>query len=61
MTLEEINQLAVKFNVNCSIAEGRYNEPKYVFAALLTLLDVLKENEQNKCMKQIEEALSCRD
>jgi hypothetical protein len=61
MTLEKINQIAVKFNKNCSIAEGRYDEPKYVFAALLTLLEVLEENEQKKHMKQIEEALSHRD
>lgn len=61
MTNEKINEIAIKFNEYCSVAEERYDEPKYVFAALLTLLEVLEENEQKKRMKQIEEALSRRD
>ena len=43
MTNEQINEIAVKFNSYCCVAEERYDKPKYVFAALLTLIDVLSE------------------
>ena len=58
MTNEKINEIAIKFNRYCGIAEERYDESKYVFAALLTLLEVIEENEYKKSMKCIEEALS---
>ena len=45
MTHEKIEKIASKFNGYCSIAEERYDEPKYVFAALLTMLDFLEEKE----------------
>ena len=58
MPLEKINKIAEKFNMYCSVAEGRYEEPKYVFAALLTILEVLEENEYKERMKCLEEKLS---
>lgn len=61
MTKEKIDELAKRFSENCGIAEERYDEPKYVFAALLTLLEVLEEKECKERMKRIEEALSRRD
>lgn len=50
MTNEKINEIAVKFNSYCCVAEERYDEPKYVFAALLTLIDVfLSEGSGKQC------------
>ena len=43
MTNEQINEIAIKFNRYCGVAGERYDEPKYVFAALLTLIDILRE------------------
>lgn len=58
MTNEKINEIATKFNRYCGVAEARYDEPKYVFAALLTLLEILEIKEYEERMKSIEEALS---
>ena len=45
MTNEKIEKIAIKFNRYCGVAEERYDGPKYVFAALLTILDFLEEKE----------------
>ena len=45
MTNEKINEIAIKFNRYCGVAKERYDEPKYVFAALLTMLDILDGKE----------------
>lgn len=44
MTDQKVDEIAIKFNKYCREAEERYDEPKHVFAALLTLLDVLEGN-----------------
>ena len=43
LTKEKIEQLAQKFNKNYRIASQRYDEPKYVFAALITMVEYLEE------------------
>ena len=42
LTKEKIEQLAQKFNKNYRIASQRYDEPKYVFAALITMVEYLE-------------------
>lgn len=43
MTKERIDELAKRFSENCGIASERYDEPKYVFAALITMVEYLDE------------------
>ena len=54
---ETIDELAKKFNANCVIASGRYDEPKYAFAAVLTMAELLLEREFKAKFNEIEERL----
>ena len=55
MSKERINELAQKFNANCVIARDRYDEPKYAFAAVLTMAELLLEREFKVKFNEIEE------
>ena len=43
LTKEKIDELAKRFSENCGIASERYDEPKYVFAVLITMVEYLEE------------------
>lgn len=43
LTKKSIDELAKRFSMNCGIASERYDEPKYVFAALITMVEYLEE------------------
>lgn len=58
LTKEKIDELAKRFSENCGIASERYDEPKYVFAALITMVEYLEEIRRAERFHRLKDKLT---